>query len=115
MHEYSVVASLIDIVLAEAKRQGADSVLKAIVSVGQRSNIEKTLLVSAFEALKVEYEILEKAEIVIITEEILFSCKDCDHSFHSLQSPICPLCGSKNTEIVKGREIRLESLELELP
>ncbi|RDU71568.1 hydrogenase/urease nickel incorporation protein HypA [Helicobacter aurati] len=114
MHEYSLVASLIELVLQELDRHNADFVSKIIVSVGERANIEKTLLISAFDILKTEYKSLSECKIDIITEQLLLECRDCQKSFHSLNDPNCPFCNSKDTIIISGREIKLEKLELEI-
>lgn len=114
MHEYSVVSSLIEIVLQEAQNHNADSIIEIVVSVGERANIEKSLLISAFEVLKVEYKQLYHTKIAIITEKLLLECVDCAMSFYSLNNPTCPFCGSKNTIITQGRDIKLEKLELEI-
>ncbi|STQ87018.1 hydrogenase/urease nickel incorporation protein HypA [Helicobacter muridarum] len=114
MHEYSIVASLIEIMLDEVYKHNADFVSEVVVSVGERANIEKTLLVSAFDVLKTEYKSLCECKITIIMEQLLLECQDCNKSFHSLNSPDCPFCESQNTTIIAGREIRLEKLELEI-
>lgn len=114
MHEYSVVASLIEICLQHLQAHNAQSVQTITISVGQRANIEQSLLISAFEVLKTEYSELSQAKIAIITEKLTLECKDCDYSFCSLDNPICPNCQSTNTHIVAGRDIKLENLELEI-
>lgn len=113
MHEYSVVASLVELCLTHLKEQNAQNVENIIVSVGERANIDKQLLQSAFEVLQVEYEPLKNTILTIITEELLLECRDCKATFRSLDNPTCPQCKSKNTYIVKGRDIKLERLELE--
>ncbi len=113
MHEYSIISSLIDICFQHLKENNAKSIIEIVVSVGERSNIDRNLLISAFEVLKVEYNELSFAKIAIITENLLLECNNCKHTFHSLDNPICNKCGSKDTTIIKGRDIRLEHLELE--
>lgn len=113
MHEYSVVASLIELCLEHLKEQNAQNVQNIVVSVGERANIDKQLLQSAFEILQVEYESLKNATLTLTSEELLLECKDCHFTFHSLDNPTCPQCNSKNTYITKGRDIKLERLELE--
>lgn len=113
MHEYSVVASLIDLCLTHLKEQNAQKVQNIVVSVGERANIDRQLLQSAFEVLQVEYESLKNTTLTIIKEELLLLCRDCNATFHSLDNPTCPQCNSKNTYITKGRDIKLERLELE--
>lgn len=113
MHEYSVVSSLIELCLTHLNKHNAKNVKNIVVSIGERANIDKQLLQSAFEVLQVEYEFLKDATLTLTTEKLLLECRDCNYIFHSLDNPTCPQCNSKNTHITKGRDIRLEQLELE--
>ncbi|RDU67529.1 hydrogenase/urease nickel incorporation protein HypA [Helicobacter didelphidarum] len=114
MHEYSVIASLLELCMEQIRINHATNATNIIISVGERSNIEKSLLISAFDILKVEYDELSHAEITIITEQVSIECNDCKQSFHNLENPTCPFCKSENTFIAKGRDIKLESIELEI-
>ncbi len=112
MHEYSVVQSLLQICLSYLEENSATSVTRIVVSIGQRANMDRTLFISAFEILKDEYKALHKAKMDIITKELLLECRVCKNVFHSIENPTCT-CGSKDTHIVQGRDVMLESLELE--
>ena len=114
MHEYSVVASLLDLCLEQLESNNAKAISHIVVSVGERANIDKTLLVSAFDVLKVEYKEICNAKIAIITEKLMLECRTCGGDFHSLDNPVCPFCDSRDTFISQGRDIRLEKLELEI-
>ena len=113
MHEYSIVASLLELCLTHLQEHNAAKVQNIVVSVGERSNIDKNLLQSAFEVLQTEYDSIKDATLTLTIEKILLECKDCKSTFHSLDNPACPKCESKNTHIIQGRDIRLESLSLE--
>lgn len=113
MHEYSIVASLLELCLTHLQEHDAARVQNIVVSVGERSNIDKSLLQSAFEVLQVEYDSIKDATLTLTTEKLLLECKDCKNTFHSLDNPACPNCNSKNTHITQGRDIRLEQLSLE--
>lgn len=113
MHEYSIVASLLELCLTHLQEHNAAKVQNIVVSVGERSNIDKNLLQSAFEVLQTEYDSIKDATLTLTIEKILLECKDCKSTFHSLDNPACPKCNSKNTHIIQGRDIRLESLSLE--
>lgn len=113
MHEYSIIASLLELCLTHLQEHNATKVQNIVVSVGERSNIDKNLLQSAFEVLQTEYDSIKDATLTLTIEKILLECKDCKSTFHSLDNPACPKCESKNTHIIQGRDIRLESLSLE--
>ena len=52
MHEYSIVASLLELCLTHLQEHNAAKVQNIVVSVGERLNIDKSLLQSAFEVLQ---------------------------------------------------------------
>ena len=113
MHEYSIIASLLELCLTHLQEHNAAKVQNIVVSVGERSNIDKSLLQSAFDVSQTEYDSIKDAPLTLTIEKILLECKDCKSTFHSLDNPACPKCESKNTHIIQGRDIRLESLSLE--
>lgn len=114
MHEYSVVAALLESCLSHIESNNAKSATKITISIGERANIDKTLLESAFNILKDEYTQFSHTTIDIKIKELLLQCRACGGVFHSLTNPVCPFCHSKDTFIAQGRDIMLESLELEM-
>lgn len=114
MHEYSVVAALLETCMQHLESNNATAITAIKISIGQRANIDKTLLESAFDVLKADFEALSNAKIDIITKKLMLTCKDCGGEFHNLSNPTCPFCNGKNTQITQGRDILLESLELEI-
>lgn len=114
MHEYSVVASLIELCEENARKHNSSEVSKILVSIGERSNMDKSLFISAFEAFREESEICKNAELEIRDEKVSLKCKECHYEFEpeNLNYGICPKCGNTNLEISKGNEMLLLSLEL---
>jgi hydrogenase nickel incorporation protein HypA/HybF len=55
-----------------------------------------------------------KAEIRIAAEPIQARCARCDGSFTVVNYEfVCPGCGGVEVEVVGGKEVRLESLEID--
>ncbi len=52
MHEYSLVASLVERVEDEARRAGATSVERIQVQIGDRAGVERELFATAFDTFK---------------------------------------------------------------
>lgn len=113
MHEYLVVDCLVSNVsniLSENNSSKVDKVEKIFVGMVERSNIDKSLLNSAFANFKLEW--LRDCEIEIRSQDIMLECRSCFFRFHSLDNTTCPSCKSKDTQIIDGRDIRLESVSL---
>ncbi|PAF44967.1 hydrogenase maturation nickel metallochaperone HypA [Helicobacter sp. 11S02629-2] len=123
MHEYSIASHLLSLCEENFEKALKDNDLnpldtkayisKIVVSIGERSNIEPKLLESAFSILQVESPCTKDSILEIIRVPLSFKCETCGHSFYSSTSPLCPNCNSSHTQIVDGREIRLEKLEIE--
>ncbi|PAF42261.1 hydrogenase/urease nickel incorporation protein HypA [Helicobacter sp. 11S03491-1] len=114
MHEYSVVSSLIDLCEEHAGKNNATRIEKVIVGIGERSGMDKSLFISAFETFREESPVCKNAILDIIEEKIELKCKDCNYTFmpENMDYGICPKCQGKNLEIIKGREMHLLSLEM---
>jgi len=52
MHEYSLVAELVDRVEAEARKAGAVAVERIQVNIGDRAGVERELFATAFDTFK---------------------------------------------------------------
>lgn len=113
MHEYSVVANLIELCEEVAIQNNAVQVSKAFVTLGEKSGIDKALLISAFETFKLDSSVCKDTQLDIQMQEILLKCNDCGSEFSAGQNCICPKCDSKNTTISKGKELHLMRVELE--
>ncbi len=114
MHEYSIINNLLEQCDMYARQNNALCVDKVIVSVGKHSAIDSSLLKSAFETFKLESEFCQNAILVIKKQNIKLECKDCKAQFEpkSLNYSNCAKCGSRNVEIIAGKDILLLSLEI---
>ncbi len=114
MHEYSVVASLIELCEENARKHNSKEVSKIIISIGERAGMDKSLFLSAFEGFREESDICKNAELEIKDEKIALKCKACAHEFEpeNLNYGICPKCQNTNLDIIRGNEMLLLSLEL---
>jgi hydrogenase nickel incorporation protein HypA/HybF len=115
MHEFSIVSSLMSLIEDYARRHNAKKVTKVVVGIGVLSGVEPDLLKIAFDTFK-EKTICEEAQLVLEIEEVTLKCRDCgvQSQPEGKFSRKCPHCGSLNTEIISGQDLRLKSLELEL-
>lgn len=115
MHEYSLTLNLLDIAEEEGKKNNAKKIIKIKLKVGKFSGVEPILLSHSFEILKKTKKIFEEAILEIEKEEPLLRCTSCGKIFTSEDFPfICPECGNIYNELIKGSDIIIEKIEMEI-
>jgi len=113
VHELSLVASVFEVLEEEARKHGARRVLAVVVRVGVMSGVVPDLLESAFETYK-KGTIAEAARLEIVSVPVKLRCPDCGGEAVREDTDFsCAACGSRRVEIVEGREIVVERIELE--
>ena len=113
MHEFSIATSLLSIIDEEAvKFQGAQ-VKTVTLKVGTLSGIVPEALDFAFQVLS-EGTVAEGARLMIERVPLRIECNACGTT-STPTDPflICPHCGSGEVEIREGRELEIESMEIE--
>lgn len=115
MHEMSIVAGVLDAATVSARDAGAERVTRITLRIGDMTEVIDEALEFAFEALT-EGTICEGAELEVIKVSPRSLCLECAEEFdHDRFHRICPLCGSYETKLVQGRELAIESIEVEFP
>lgn len=113
MHEHSVARALLREVAAQAEAHGAVCVRVVTVTVGAFSGVEPELLQTAFEQLR-DDTCAAGAELRIVHTELIAACCACRREFEVAGFRFeCPECGSGDVRILRGDELRLESLTME--
>ena len=114
MHELAIVDSMIEQVRAELVRAGASGrVTRIDLVIGRLSGVCPESVRFGFEVLARETE-LEAAEIVIREPKARCVCRSCRATTELDQfEGRCPQCDSREIQIDGGRELVLESIELE--
>ncbi len=115
MHELGIMTGVMDAVDASAKAAGAEKVLKIDLSVGVMTEAIEEALQFAFEALS-EGTLCEGAELVIQMIEPKSECLECGAVYeHDRFHMTCPECDSFATKLIAGREMQIDSIEVDLP
>ena len=103
----------LQIVLAEAQKHGAQKVAVIRLKVGAMTHVNP-------ESVAFYLEILAKgtpAEGVRLEADLIplrARCRACAEEFGVVESQFaCPHCGETGTEIVSGRELYVDSIEVE--
>ena len=113
MHEYSIVASLIDRVQQEASAYAGARVHRLHVKIGELSGVELDLLKTAFDTFR-ERTICDRAELAIDTVAAAWACPSCKRSVARGAILRCDSCG-RPARLEHGDEIILERIEMEAP
>ena len=118
MHELGIMTGVLDAVQTSAKQAGADRVLKVSLSVGELTEAIEDALRFAFEALSEqrEFALCAGAELDITMVCPRSRCLECGAEYdHDRFHMLCPECGSFATELIAGRELQIDSIEVDIP
>lgn len=113
MHEYSIVAALIDSVEREAAARGAERVHRVQVAIGELAGVELPLLETAFETFR-ERTICSEAELAIRQVAARWTCPRCEETLPRGALLRCARCAVP-ARLACGDEIILQSIEMEAP
>jgi hydrogenase nickel incorporation protein HypA/HybF len=113
MHELSIVESLLRLALKNAEKANARKIVSIHVVVGDYTGVVEDAATFYFGFLSKD-TLAAGARIDYTHVPGQLRCRDCDVLFplqkHSYQ---CPTCAGKRVEIVGGRELYIENMEVE--
>jgi hydrogenase nickel incorporation protein HypA/HybF len=114
MHEMSLMSSVFDVINTTLEKHiEVEKVLRVKLKVGEFTNAQPSALEFAFQAFaqgtKVEGAVFELEILPVIAR-----CTKCNHEFEIKGIAFCcTQCKDYGIEIISGRELLLESLEVE--
>ena len=115
MHELGIMTGVLQAVEESAKQAGSEKVLKISLSVGVMTEAIEDALRFAFEALS-EGTMCESAELEITMIPPVSICAECGNEYgHDRFHMLCPECGSSFTQLIQGKELQIDSIEVDLP
>jgi hydrogenase nickel incorporation protein HypA/HybF len=114
MHELSIAMKVIDKVAKQVAGAGGGRVLAITLRIGRLSCVQEGALRLSFELASAGTE-LSGARLEIIDMPVRIWCPACgaEQELPGVQSLACPECGRLSGDIRAGRELDLESIELE--
>jgi len=113
MHEASIARSIIEAVESFMKEKGYEKIKTVNVRIGKMMAVLPDALLFAFDALKGETT-LEDAELHIKEIPIKLECTQCGNVFEPDSIRLmCPRCGGIKTDVLAGKELDIESVEVE--
>jgi hydrogenase nickel incorporation protein HypA/HybF len=114
MHELSIVEALIEQVERELRRAGQKGRVKRLeVQIGRLSGVHCDSFRFAFELLA-PGTVTDGAELSIAEPGAVSCCRSCGQRREIVELVLdCPACGSPEISIEEGRDLRLESIEID--
>jgi len=114
MHELSIVSSVVDTVIESLEKYPGARVLEVRLRVGALAAVVEDSLQFCYE-LATRETALEGSRLVVKIVPVMVHCGACgkDGELESLQSFRCPHCGEPAADVRQGREMEIESVEIE--
>jgi hydrogenase nickel incorporation protein HypA/HybF len=113
MHEQSIVASILNLALENANKASARKIASINLVVGDYTGVVEDAVNFYFGFLS-QHTIAAGAKINYTHVAGQLRCRDCDILFPLQKRDYrCPKCDGKRVEIVGGRELYIENMEVE--
>jgi hydrogenase nickel incorporation protein HypA/HybF len=110
LHELGVVFEVIKTVQDFAEKNGVTKIEKLVLQIGELSSMIPKYIEACYPAA-VDGTLMQdtKLEIEILPGNGI--CKDCGKVFNIIEnSQICPNCGSKDWNLLSGREFMIKEI-----
>lgn len=113
MYEFSLTRSVNNAVLALCKQAGWSRVRHIVLKLGGLRKVNLELMTFIFDVISKGTQ-TEGANFSIMYLPVIFRCRSCGRDAPSETTEfVCPLCGSRDVELLCGLELALELLEVE--
>jgi hydrogenase nickel incorporation protein HypA/HybF len=113
MHEQSIVESLLALALENAAKAKASKILRIDVVIGELSGVVEEAMDFYFSFLRKD-TIAAQASLAFKRLPARLHCRRCNLDFVAENLDFrCPDCKEQQVEIIGGRELYIESLEVE--
>ncbi|MBK8972902.1 MAG: hydrogenase maturation nickel metallochaperone HypA [Hahellaceae bacterium] len=111
MHELSLVEALLDQLTSTAQAEDLQRITALTVSVGTLSHVSTEALRFCFEACQ-RGTVAESAVLTIESETGHARCPACQREAPAQDwLDCCPYCGQAGRQIIRGRDVRLKSIQ----
>jgi hydrogenase nickel incorporation protein HypA/HybF len=114
MHELSIAASIVDVVTESVKKYPGARVKEVRLRVGALASVIEDSLQFCWE-VTIEGTPLEGSKLVVNILPVVVQCTACGKQgeLDSLQSFRCPHCGEPASDLRQGRELEIDSIEID--
>lgn len=113
MHELAMVESIYNVIEDKIKEYGVSRVKQVKIVVGELTGVEDYTMQACFE-MYVQQTPLDGAELVIERVPVKVQCRECGNEYETkIPFSECTVCGKRNIRIISGKELYIDSLEVE--
>jgi hydrogenase nickel incorporation protein HypA/HybF len=113
MHELAITQSMFDLVLEQAEKNGAKRVGKINLVIGELTGVVGDCVQFYLDFLS-KGTIVEGATLSVEMVPPKTRCKECGETFELKEFDwTCPHCQGSSLEILAGKELFVESIEVE--
>jgi len=111
MHGLALSRSIVELVTERARAERFRAVTRVTVAVGVGAGVDAEALRFCWD-VAAEETAARGAELVIGEVPLGARCRSCGHEFEpgAVLAP-CPACGRPGVELVRGRELRVQSFD----
>jgi hydrogenase nickel incorporation protein HypA/HybF len=115
VHELSIVHGVITAVSEAAESAGAQRVKSVTLRVGALAGVVEDALQFSFDIAR-QGSLLDGATLVVHRLPVIIHCATCgcEHELPGIQRFRCPSCDTPSADIRQGRELEIESIEIEV-
>lgn len=116
MHELSIAYSLVEVAGQSAQEAGATKVLSVTLRLGALSGVVRGALEFGYEVATAD-TLLAGSTLMVKELPVRVYCVECAQVVEllSVQRFRCPVCDTPSGDIRQGRELELESIEIDIP
>jgi len=113
MHEQSIVESLLALAIKNAEKEKASKILRIYLVVGELSGVVDESVDFYFSLLSKD-TIAAQASLFFTYVPARLRCRNCNMIFSPKNFDFhCPQCKKEQVEIMGGRELYIDSMEVE--
>lgn len=116
MHEMGIASGVLESVVSVARKAGASKICQVNLRIGDIREVVPETLDFAWEVLREDDPLTMECELAFERVHPRSVCTACGCEFdHDRFHMRCPACGSAATNLVRGRELDIVSIEVESP
>jgi hydrogenase nickel incorporation protein HypA/HybF len=114
VHELSIVSSIVNTVSEAVTSARARRVNSVTLRVGELSGVVEDALLFSYDIATKE-TLLEGSKLIVRRLPVVIRCENCgeDRELPNTRRFRCPVCDTPSGDIRQGRELEIESVEIE--